>query len=130
MHKLAHHAHLGFTLVEVMVALVIAAIALSAVARSVMQSTDTTIVLRDRQMALWVAQNRMAEVQLSRAWPPLDTTDGSEELGGKHWSWTQKVVSTPEPMLRRVEIVVRDKSDSGTKVDLVHFFRIPSRVTR
>lgn len=89
MYKLAHHCR-GFTLVEVMVALVIAAIALSAVARSVMQSTDTTIVLRDRQMALWVAQNQMAEVQLSRSWPSLDTTEGSEELGGKHWLWTQK----------------------------------------
>ncbi len=76
-------------------------------------------------MALWVAQNRMAEVQLSRSWPPLDTTDGSEELGGKHWLWTQKVISTPEPMLRRVEIEVRDKSDSSTKVGLVHFFRAP-----
>jgi len=130
MPKSAHHAHLGFTLIEVMVALVIAAIALSAVARTVMQATDTTIVLRDRQMALWVAQNQMAEVQLSRLWPPLDTTDGSEEFGGKHWLWTKKVVSTPEPMLRRVEIEVRDKSDSDAKVSLVHFFRITGRVTR
>jgi len=120
----------GFTLIEVLVALVIAAIALSAVARTVMQAIDTTIVLRDRQMALWVAQNRMAEVQLSRSWPPLDTTDGNEELGGKNWVWTQKVISTPEPMLRRVEIEVNDKSDSSTKVSLVHFFRIPVRVTR
>jgi len=129
MHKRNNKSR-GFTLVEVLIALVIAAIALSAVARTVMQATDTTILLRDRQVALWVAQNLMAETQLASSWPALDTTNGTEEMGGKQWFWTKEVISTPEPMLRRVKIVIRDELESRQNVSLVHFFRTPGRVSQ
>ena len=102
----------GFTLIEVLVALAVLAIALAAVMRAMGQAIDVTASLRDRNEALWVAQNRYAEHQMRRDWPAADTTDGDTVMGGKKWFWREQVSTTPEPRLRRIEITVRRTSDS------------------
>jgi general secretion pathway protein I len=118
----------GFTLIEVLVALVIAAIALSAISRTTIQSTDSAQALRDRQLALWVAQNELTQIRVARQWPSIDTTEGSESMAGREWHWTRKVAATPEPLLRRIEIEVSEKDRNGVSVSLVDFVRIPTRV--
>ncbi|KPK11039.1 MAG: hypothetical protein AMJ68_07265 [Acidithiobacillales bacterium SG8_45] len=118
----------GFTLIEVLVALVIAAIALSAISRTTIQSTDSAQALRDRQLALWVAQNELTQVRMARLWPAIDTTEGSDSMAGREWNWTLKVAATPEPSLRRIEIKVSEKNRDGASVSLVDFVRIPTRV--
>ena len=102
----------GFTLVEVLVALAVLAIALAALMRAMGQAVDITASLRDHDEALWVAQNRYAEHQMQRDWPPVDTVDGDAEMGGKTWYWREQVSTTPEPKLRRIEITVRREADS------------------
>jgi general secretion pathway protein I len=121
------HGQSGFTLIEVLVALVIAAIALAAISRTAIQSTDTATALRDRQLAMWVAQNELTQIRLARVWPELDTTRGTQIMGGKEWQWRQKVKPTPEPWLRRVEIEVAEKLEQTTPVVLVGFVRNPAR---
>ena len=118
----------GFTLIEVLVALVIAAIALAAISRTTIQSTDTAEALRDRQLALWVAQNELTLIRMTQAWPSLEATEGSESMAGKEWSWTRRVASTPETSLRRIEVEVSEKDTAGASVTLVDFVRIPTRV--
>ena len=54
----------GFTLVEVLVALAILAVALAAGFRSVAQSADGATALKARTLALWVAQNQLAAAQV------------------------------------------------------------------
>src|SRR5450631_3052702 len=54
----------GFTLVEVLVALAILAVALAAGFRSIAQSADGATALKGRTLALWVAQNRLALAQV------------------------------------------------------------------
>jgi len=118
----------GFTLIEVLVALVIAAIALSAISRTTIQSTDSAQALRERQLALWVAQNELAQIRIARRWPSIDTTEGNESMAGREWHWILKVAATPEPLLRRIEIEVSDKNRNEASVSLVDFVRIPTRV--
>ena len=118
----------GFTLIEVLVALVIAAIALAAISRTTIQSTDTAEALRDRQLALWVAQNELTLIRMTQAWPSLEATEGSESMAGKEWRWTRRVASTPETWLRRIEVEVSEKDTSRASVTLVDFVRIPTRV--
>ena len=118
----------GFTLIEVLVALVIAAIALAAISRTTIQSTDTAEALRDRQLALWVAQNELTLIRMTQAWPSLEATEGSESMAGKEWRWTRIVASTPETWLRRIEVEVSEKDTAGASVTLVDFVRIPTRV--
>lgn len=97
----------GFTLVEVLVALAILAIALAAVLRAMGQSIDLTTALRDRTVALWVAEERATERLLRREWPAIDTTEGTMEFGEREWRWRERVQSTPLEELRRIDIEIR-----------------------
>jgi general secretion pathway protein I len=100
----------GFTLVEVLVALAIVAVALAAGFRSVAQSAETATALKARTLALWVAQNRLAAAQLEVPPPAMGERDGSESQAGAFFAWHQTVGGTPNPAFRRVEITVADAS--------------------
>jgi general secretion pathway protein I len=103
----------GFTLVEVLVALAIVAVALAAAGRSVALSTDSAADHRLRVLAGFVAENRMAELSARRAWPGIGVTEGTEGQAGIEFRWRAEVVATPHPLLRRVEIQVTDPDDAS-----------------
>lgn len=98
----------AFTLIEVLVALAILAVALTAGMRAVAQSADGATSLRMRTLALWVAQNRLAQAQLADPWPAGGTSSGDETQAGTRLSWRETVSDTPNPAFRRIEIVVTD----------------------
>lgn len=100
----------GFTLVEVLVALAIVAVALAAGYRSVAQSADSATALKARTMALWVAQNRLAAAQLEAPGPAIGDRGGDEVQAGAAFSWHESVAGTPNPAFRRVEITVAESS--------------------
>lgn len=114
----------GFTLVEVLVALAILAIALAAVMRVVAQAIDLTAGLRDRTIALGVAQDQLVLHRLKRDWPDLDTYTGTSEQLGRTWRWKQRVVSTPIDTFRRIEIDVSNERDE-VMARLIGFLRKP-----
>jgi general secretion pathway protein I len=96
----------GFTLVEILVALAVLAIALTATARSLGGALDTTAALRDRTLARWVAEDRLAEIELRREWPDLDVKEGDADMGGRSFHWSQETGVTPAARMRRVEVSV------------------------
>lgn len=98
----------GFTLLEVLVAVAIIAIALLAALRAAGIATTSLQELRGRQLAAWVADNRLAEHRARGAWLPLGITQGQEEQGGIGFDWREEVASTPNPTFRRVDIFVHD----------------------
>lgn len=98
----------AFTLIEVLVALAILAVALTAGMRAVAQSADGATSLRMRTLALWVAQNRLAQAQLADPWPAGGTSSGDETQAGTRLFWRETVSDTPNPAFRRIEIVVTD----------------------
>jgi general secretion pathway protein I len=102
----------GFTLVEVLVALAIVAIALAAGFRSVAQSAESATALKARTLALWVAQNRLASAQLEVPGPAIGERDGSEAQAGVSFVWHETVLGTPNPAFRRIEIAVAEASRS------------------
>lgn len=117
----------GFTLLEVLIALAVLAIALTGVVHAMGQAIDATATLRERDVALWVAQNRMTQHRLRRDWPAIDTVDGETEMGGEKWYWREQVSSTPEATMRRIEITVRRAPDApNTRARLVGFLRNPA----
>ena len=89
----------GFTLIEILVALAILAVALAAGMRSVAQSTDVATTLKQRTLALWVAQNRLAEAQLAIPWPAIGARDGKAEQANAPFVWRETVSGTPNPGL-------------------------------
>lgn len=114
----------GFTLVEVLIALAVLAIALTAVMRTLGQAIDTTATLRERNTALWIAQNRLSEHRMRNSWPAPDTTNGEAEMAGQKWFWREQVATTPEPNIRRIEITVRGHPDAqAAQAHLVGYLR-------
>lgn len=97
----------GFTLVEVLVALAVLAVALAAVSRVTALAIDTSAALRSRTLALWVAQDRLVSHQMQRLWPAIASTDGETEYAGRRFVWREQVMSTPLPGTRRIVIEVR-----------------------
>jgi general secretion pathway protein I len=96
----------GFTLVEILVALAVLAIALTATARSLGAAIDTTTALRDRTLARWVAEDRLAQLELSKEWPDLDVKEDDADMGGRAFHWRQETGVTPAARMRRVEVSV------------------------
>jgi len=124
-----HHArlapHVGFTLIEVLVALAVLSIALAAVVRTMGQSIDLATDLRERTVALWVAHERAVALQLGNTWPNLDTTRGKAEMGGREWEWQQQVTSTEVADMRRVDIEVRIPNSTDVRGRMSIFLRKP-----
>jgi general secretion pathway protein I len=84
------------------------AVALAAGMRAVAQAADGATMLKQRTLALWVAQNRLAAAQLEAMWPAPGYRDGAAEQAGTRFVWRETVTGTPNPAFRRIEIVVAD----------------------
>lgn len=107
----------GFTLVEVMVALAIVALALPALLVALSRQVDATGYLRDKSVAQMVAANKLAELRiLSRARQSLfqGSDSGVSEMAGREWYWWLQSQPTEVPAFYRVEIdVALDEGDRG-----------------
>jgi general secretion pathway protein I len=103
----------GFTLIEVMVALVIASLALVAVMASISQMVDAGIAMRERTYASWIAQNKIAELRLSNAEPEVSESSGEVEFAGVEWAWTATISETGVEFLYRVDVAVSFAGDNA-----------------
>lgn len=101
----------GFTLIEVLVALTIVALAAAALTHALRSGIDTTAHLRDRLFAQWVAENRLTETRLAPQLAPLGSTSGEVEFGTQRWRWRQQISPTPFEGVRRIAIEVRRGAD-------------------
>lgn len=103
----------GFTLIEILVALAVIAVALASGMRAVAQSTDSATLLKQRTLALWVAQNRLAEAQLAPGGPAEGTREGEATQAGSRFRWQENVSRTPNASFRKIELSVTDPATPG-----------------
>ena len=96
----------GFTLIEILVAVAILAIALAATSRGASVATDGALETRQRLLATWAAQNRVAELRARRLFPSPATTRLSTEQADLALVMEETVADTPNPTIRKVEIAV------------------------
>ena len=97
----------GFTLLEVLVAVAILATALAAVVSGGAGYADGAGYLHEKTLALWVAHNRMTEIELAPTWPEVGNSNDDVQLGGVNWTWRVRISATPDPGLRRIDVRVR-----------------------
>jgi len=95
----------GFTLIEVLVALAVVAIALGALVTAGSRVLDHQAELEQRTLATWLADNRISEIRLDRAIAPGVTT-GRLEYGGRRWRWRREVTPAPGDALWRIDVDV------------------------
>jgi len=101
----------GFTLIEVLVALAVAALGLAAALSVVTHSARNVNYLRDKTLASWIALNQITTVHLSLQLPSVDKTDGDLDYANDKWKWVQTVTQTDVPGIRRLDIAVRRAGD-------------------
>ena len=102
----------GFTLIEIMVALMVMAIALAAVMTTMGGAIRNAAGLQERTFAHWVAMNQMAKIQLAGNKIP-STKSGSEEMAGHEWYWTITLEKTGDDigLFKFVDLRVKVNED-------------------
>jgi general secretion pathway protein I len=100
-------AERGFTLIEVMAAVVILAMALAAIIAGFSRQASLSADLRDRTLAMMVARNRLAEYTLAAEFPDTDESEGERSFADNEWEWFAEVSETEDPALRRIDLRVR-----------------------
>lgn len=107
----------GFTLLEILVALVVLAIAMAAVLKTLAAQASNSDYLQQRTLAGWVAQNRYAELRLLPQWPDAGEQRGSTQFAGQQWEWRSRISNTDDADVRRVDIAVaQGKQDYATLI--------------
>lgn len=96
----------GFTLVEVLIALAVIALALLALTRTAGLQVQGFDGLRERTLAGWVGADVLADTRLASAFPATARSDGHVQLGGRDWRWTRDVQATANTEIRRIDISV------------------------
>lgn len=97
----------GMTLLEVMVALALLATVGLALMKTSSEQVGNLTRLEQKQFALWVADNQLAQLQLQNQWPDLNWHHGSTVMADREWYWRWRGVSTSDSRLRALEIEVR-----------------------
>lgn len=113
----------GFTLLEVLVALVVVAVAVAALARAGSQTINGQAHVESRTLALWVADNLLAELRLETAIVP-GRRQGVSPMGRRDWHWDMLVQPAPGGELLRVDLVVYESGARRSPV-LTHTGFLP-----
>jgi len=96
----------GFSLLEVVIALAVVSIALLALSRTGGSAPARYTDLQQRTLALWVADNALAELRLSEGFPEPGARFGRETMAGVSWRWQAEISVTQVPSIRRVDVTV------------------------
>ena len=115
----------GFTLIEVMVALVIVSLALAGVAASMGQMIDTANTMRDRTFASWIAQNKVTEMRIAGVLPEVGESSGDVDYANTSWDWTADVSETGVENLMKVDVAVSYAGSDATVFKVTGFIGEP-----
>lgn len=112
----------GFTLIEVLLALAVIAIALTALLKVTAQNIENTRRIKEKTISHWVAMQGIAMIQLNliQVYPSQESTQVTTMLG-ERWYWRAKVSNTPLRAVQKITISVSQKQASSFRQELVAF---------
>lgn len=111
MHIMFNRRYIGFTLIEVLLALSIFSIAGIALLSTADTHMNNLSILEKKTYADWIASDQLVEASLDTTWPPKDNRKGRVELAGHTWFWVQKVIKTTDNDMRAIVVEVKFNED-------------------
>lgn len=96
----------GFTLLEVLVALLIFAISATALMSGMSQILHQQARLEEKTFGNWIAENRVNEVLIMNQFPDAGEKKEDIDYAHRRWQISEKVINTPNPLMRRLEVSV------------------------
>ena len=96
----------GFTLLEVLIALVVLGVTLTALIHAASVGTRDFAGMRERTLAGWIAANVLTETRLKETNPQPGRRDGHVRYAGRDWEWTLEVQATAEEGIQRLDVQV------------------------
>ena len=111
----------GFSLIEVLVALLIVAMSMTAAYKAIASSSSNQHHLKARTLASWVAENEMAKLQLGILKPTIGATSGQQRMAGQTWRWERHISVAADSTLRRVSLSVSADDKLNPSATLVAF---------
>ncbi|MFT5503695.1 MAG: general secretion pathway protein I [Gammaproteobacteria bacterium] len=96
----------GFTLLEIMIALLIIVVGLVGVIESTGNSIWQSSHLKNKTLAIWVAHNQIALYRAKRTWNDTSNLNGKTEMANVDWLWKMTITPTDDKSLRRIDIEV------------------------
>ncbi len=113
---------LGFTLLELLVAIAIFAIAGVAIMQATSNHNRTLGMITDLTWAGMVAENELQLAKLDQKWPPELRREGESEMGHQRWLWVIESVETLDPDFRMLRIKVAPKDTPEQPVTVLQTF--------
>jgi len=115
----------GFTLIEILIAVAVVAIALSAIVTEVSRDLHYAHLLRNKTLAQWVAMNKITEWQITENWPDPGQQQGETEMARQTWYWRINTSTTDDKNIRRLDVEVSDQKDNDNLVTLLAYLSKP-----
>ena len=102
----------GFTLIEVMIALAIFAVAVASLSTAMQGNIRNADYLKEKTIANWIANNRLVEIQAEGTYPPLQDKKDKIEYAGSEWVVNTKVLKAQTKLpIRIIDVSVGRESD-------------------
>jgi len=111
----------AFTLIEVMVALMVIVISLSAIIDSTSSATWRASYLKEKTIAGWIAQNQVALYRARKIWGGTSNSSGDVTMADQEWEWKMQISKTDDPLLRRIDVDVYLDNDENIKASATGF---------
>ena len=104
----------GLTLIEVLIALAILGIALTAVIKSATQNIRSTLYLQNRTIATWIGTDVINNIRIGVIKAPgaPDKLSQNTETLGQQWTWSAMINLTPNPHIKQIVVDVYHDPDN------------------
>ena len=109
----------GFTLIEVLVALVIVSLGMMAVQTQLNRYTLTASYMEEKTLASWIGSNKVVELSTLPVWPETGDSDDEVEFAGRLWRIEIEVTPTQVDNLRRVDVDVSLADEPETTIQRI-----------
>jgi len=99
----------GFSLMEVLIALAVLAIAMAALVKSAGGFTSNQAYLENKTIAHWVALNQLTTLRVENSRPSAGVLEGQEEMAGRIWNWQIHLSAAGVQEIMEAKVTVRQE---------------------